>query len=126
MVRRPPPPKGPVLEPQCPCCGAPISGALALDRVGWFVGPTLAEIVRTLRRAGGGPLPGEALAGAVYRAVDGGPQDGAGAARQAIQRHGHKLRLLGWEVATLPHQNGFALRKAERSGGPETPPSTPV
>lgn len=122
MARRPPP-KGQVMEPHCPCCGAPVSDALALDNVAWFVGPTMAAIVHCLRRFAGGPLQIEALAGAVYRSDHGGPADGAGAARQAIRRGGPKLRRVGWEVVNLKHARGFVLRKVEREKPPESPPS---
>ena len=114
MPRRPPATE--VMEPCCPCCGAAISGAVALDTVGWFAGPTMAAIVHALRRVGGGPLHIEALAGAAYSARHGGPDNGEAAAREAIYRNAHKLHRLGWEVVNLKDARGYVLRKVERSG----------
>lgn len=110
------PSPAPVLQPDCPCCGAPMAAAVALDAVPWFVGPTLAAIVRTLRRAGGGPLHIDALAAAVYSRDHGCPINAAGAARQAIRRDQGKLARLGWEVVNLPHAHGFVLRRVRVNG----------
>lgn len=93
----------------CPCCGQPVAEAVALDTVAWFVPPTLAQVVRTLARAGGGPLHIEALVGGVWISDHAAPVHATASVRNAIRRGRPALQRLGWDVVNIPHAHGFAL-----------------
>jgi len=97
----------------CPCCGQPITCAVALTTVEWFVPPTLAQVIRTLERAGGGPLHIDALAGGVWKYDHARPVNAHECVRNAIRRGRDDMKLLGWDVVNIPHAHGFALVRHE-------------
>jgi len=97
----------------CPCCNQPITCAVALKTVEWFVPPTLAQIVRTLERAGGGPLNVGALTNGVWKSDYARPINAEASVRNAIRRGRDDMKLLGWDVVNIPHAHGFALKRHE-------------
>ena len=97
----------------CPCCNQPITCAVALKTVAWFVPATLAQVVRTLERAGGGPLNIGALTNGVWQSDYARPINAEASVRNAIRRGRVDMKLLGWDVVNIPHAHGFALKRHE-------------